>query len=283
MDGIVKSMMRRGSYTGSSSTAPSTSKLPSNPALVRHVFDLSPKVAEELNFKSSDGKRRSRRRSLFGRRGSLGSNGTVSTSSTSSHNELYPTTTFIPQKRHYDYVIVACGCFWNPQLRFKRMDGVKRVIAGYTGGTEPNPASNDLQDHIPALLIEFNPKKVSLLEILQMWNANDDPWHSSTLQSSPSQYHVHDDGTDMVDWDERSAIYATSVEQYIQSLEFVRDLAATRPKDRLLVDVDRATVFHCAEEHHQDYLTKQMKDAKAHIEAYRNGETKSGLYTIYDY
>ena len=167
------------------------------------------------------------------------------------------------------------------------MDGVKRVIAGYTGGTEPDPSSHDLQDHIPGLLIEFNPRKVSLLEILQMWKMNDDPWESSstTIQNNTSQYSIQDDSdvTEMVEWEERSAIYATSVDQYIASLEFVRDLATTRPKDKLLVDVDRATIFHCAEEHLQNYLSKQMQDAKAHIEAYRNGETKSGLYTIYDY
>jgi hypothetical protein len=32
-----------------------------------------------------------------------------------------PVVSLKPKKRHYEIVIVACGCFWNPQVRFKKV------------------------------------------------------------------------------------------------------------------------------------------------------------------
>ena len=146
------------------------------------------------------------------------------------------------------------------------MDGVKRVIAGYTGGLEPFPTFSNIQDHVMALFVEFNPHKVSLWSILEMWNSNDDPWRDDEEEN----------------YEERSAIYTTSPEQHKLCVEFVQTLAATRPYDILHVDVDRATSFYQAEESYQDYIVKQVRAAKAQVEAYRNGELKSGLFTIYE-
>ena len=193
----------------------------------------------------------------------------------------------------------------------KKMEGVKRVIAGYTGGLEPFPNYRNIQDHALALFVEFNPNKVSLHSILQMWNDNDDPWTSATegedydviLQNeimrqlrrggettmSSSMLDTGGGCTDVIlnnggecFNNERSAIYTTSPEQHSICLEFVAQLARSRPNDILHVDVDRATSFYQAEEYHQDYIMKQIKAAKEHVEAYRNGQIKSGLFTIFE-
>ena len=43
------------------------------------------------------------------------------TSATSGANIECPEIPCIPMKRHYEVVVVACGIWWNPQLRFKRV------------------------------------------------------------------------------------------------------------------------------------------------------------------
>ena len=108
--------------------------------------------------------------------------------------------------RKYEVAIVACGCFLNPQYRFTKLIGVKRVVAGYIGGgggstsssstcstcpattttsTNTNtkkddnggfPTYDDPKDFTQALLIEYNPQKVSYHEILEEWCKNDTPY-----------------------------------------------------------------------------------------------------------
>ena len=184
------------------------------------------------------------------------------------------------------------------------MEGVKRVIAGYTGGLEPFPSYRNIQDHALALFVEFNPHKVSLQSILKMWNDNDDPWSTSdeddVIIQNEIMRQLRKETTSMLDTgdvgvctdvilnggecfnNERSAIYTTSPEQHSICLEFVSQLARQRPNDILHVDVDRATSFYQAEEYHQDYIMKQIQAAKEHVEAYRNGQIKSGLFTIFE-
>ena len=180
-----------------------------------------------------------------------------------------PVVPIVAQKRHYDIIIVACGCFITPQLRFNKMDGIKRCIAGYTGGlvTDYPVSRRNLQDHTMALFIEYNTHKVTLEDILKMWHDNDDPWNDDEAES----------------WEERSALFTTSDEQHEQCLKFVKKLAKTRPYDHLHVQVQRTTnrrPFYQAEEYLQDYLVKQSHAARQQIEAYQQGIVESGLFTI---
>ena len=193
---------------------------------------------------------------------------------------LCPRIPIIPSKRHYEIIIVACGCFFNPQIRFKQMEGVKRCIAGYTGGlsTDETVSRNNLHDHSLALFIEYNPKKVSLQEILEMWKDNDDPWNEDEAEK----------------WEERSAIFTTNYKQHEECKTFIKKLAKTRPYDHLHVHVERVGTngrnnadssttppfFYKAEEYLQDYLIKQSHAARRQIEAYRNGDVESGLFAI---
>ena len=186
---------------------------------------------------------------------------------------LCPEVPIVARKRHYDIIIVACGCFITPQLRFNKMNGIKRCIAGYTGGgsavtDSSSPVSRkNLQDHTMALFIEYNTHKVTLEEILNMWHDNDDPWNDDEAES----------------WEERSALYTTSEEQHQQCLKFVQKLAKTRPYDHLHVQVQRTSKrrpFYQAEEYLQDYLVKQSHAARQQIDAYQQGIVESGLFTI---
>jgi peptide-methionine (S)-S-oxide reductase len=156
---------------------------------------------------------------------------------------------------------VACGSFWNPQQQFQKMEGVKRVVVGYTGGSLLAPTSRNLQDHTQALFIEYNPKRVSYLQLLQMWSNNDYPWEPETLAS-------------------RSALFFTNETQHELAHEFVSRLAQGRPNAQLFVSVEPASTFYQAEEYQQNYTVKQGKLAKEHMIRWANNEIPSGLFPI---
>jgi peptide methionine sulfoxide reductase MsrA len=181
----------------------------------------------------------------------------------------------------------------NPQ-----MPGVSRVVAGYTGGTDPCPSFQNPQDHSEALMIEYNPHYVSYLELLQMWRDNDDPWEPEDLLRH------------------RSAIFATCASQAQTARVFLETLVAessssvlsqqqqqqqqqqqhhavnnhhhTKQQPQqpppqplfLYSTVEVATVFYRAEEAYQNYVQKQQQAAKNQVIGWATFETHSGLFAI---
>jgi peptide-methionine (S)-S-oxide reductase len=158
----------------------------------------------------------------------------------------------------------------------KQMPGVSRVVAGYTGGTDPCPSFQNPQDHSEALLIEYNPQQVSYLELLQMWRDNDDPWEPEDLLRH------------------RSAIFATCASQaqtariFLETLVSESSLSSQQQQQNndnkqqlfLYSTVEVATVFYRAEEAYQNYVQKQQQAAKHQVIGWATFETHSGLFAI---
>jgi peptide-methionine (S)-S-oxide reductase len=204
------------------------------------------------------------------------SSSSSSTPSTTCFNPECPPMALNPSKRKYEIAVVACGSFWNPQRRFQQLKGVKRVVAGYIGGQATNPSFAEVHDHTQALVIEFNPKRISYTQILQMWRDNDDPWEGEPEET-------------IINRAERSALFPMNSQQLQEALQFVRYLAQTRPDCPLHVDVEcvlpsnhtsSSLVLYQAEEKHQDYFTKLSLAAKNQLILWANGSTGSGLCAI---
>ena len=141
------------------------------------------------------------------------------------------------------------------------MKGVVRVVVGYTGGDAPDPDYFDIKDHTEALFIEFNPKLVSYLEILQLWHNNDYPWEPEILR-------------------ERSAVFYVTDSQHDEALSFLRKLSSSRPNCYLYVDLEPIKKFYQAEAYQQNYVAKQCRAAREKMIQWANNEAQSGLYTI---
>ena len=198
-----------------------------------------------------------------------------------------------PTKKKYQVAVFACGCFWNPQRRFQKMHGVKRVIVGYTAGggggssssstststttsTTTTPTYSNMMDYTQALFIEYNPKKVSYRQLLEMWYNNDSPWEPET------------------DHNLRSGIYIVNEAQGGQAMGYLQELRTMRRRQQvgcygskkeveqsmLYVDLEYATTFYQAEEYHQNYVTKQIEAAKRQRFLWLNNQVPSGLYPI---
>ena len=43
-----------------------------------------------------------------------------------------------------EVAILAGGCFWCLEAIFKEVDGIEKVVSGYTGGTAVNPSYSEV-------------------------------------------------------------------------------------------------------------------------------------------
>ncbi len=144
--------------------------------------------------------------------------------------------------------VFAAGCFWGVQAAFDRVSGVVRTTVGYTGGHTPNPTYRDVctdtTGHAEAVLVEFDPAKVSYRQLVEYFFRIHDP---TTLNrqgpDTGSQY--------------RSAIFYFSPEQQAIATA-VRDSLAKSGQFRrpIVTEIVPASDFWPAEEYHQKYHQK---------------------------
>ena len=73
----------------------------------------------------------------------------------------------------------AGGCFWCMEPAFDKLDGVKAVISGYTGGHKPNPTYEEVSagatGHAESIEITFDPAVISYSRLLDVFWHNIDP------------------------------------------------------------------------------------------------------------
>src|SRR5687768_5742509 len=72
--------------------------------------------------------------------------------------------------------IFAGGCFWCMEPPYEKLNGVKSVVSGYTGGSTKNPTyeevSNGGTGHYEAVLITYDPRRVSYATLLEIFWRN---------------------------------------------------------------------------------------------------------------
>lgn len=78
-----------------------------------------------------------------------------------------------------EVLTVAGGCFWCVESDFERVNGVKEVVSGFTGGTVADPTYKQVvrggTGHYEAVQITFDPNRVSRDQILSMFFRSVDP------------------------------------------------------------------------------------------------------------
>ncbi len=143
-------------------------------------------------------------------------------------------------------IVLAGGCFWGVQAVFQHVDGVQSAVSGYAGGKVANPAYEDVSTgttgHAESVEVKFDPKRVSLGHILQVY---------FSVAHNPTQlnYQGPDHGTQY-----RSAIFFTSEEQQKVAAAYIDQLnkAGVYPAP-IVTEVTKFSNFYPAEDYHQDY------------------------------
>ncbi len=150
--------------------------------------------------------------------------------------------------RTLDTATLAGGCFWCLEAVFERLEGVERVVSGYTGGHVARPSYEAVctgaTGHAEAVRITFDPAVVSYRELLEVFFAFHDP--TTTDRQGP------DRGTQY-----RSAIFVHSPEQERAAREVIAELGRERAfQDPIVTQVVPAPEFHPAEDYHQAYFRR---------------------------
>ena len=140
----------------------------------------------------------------------------------------------------------GAGCFWGVEYNFSKLNGVKEVLSGYSGGKTPEPTYEQVcsnsTDHAEVVLIEFDDSIITYQELLDsFWNKHDPTTLNRQGPDVGSQY--------------RSAIFYFDNEQKSIAEKSLDDLQQKLDK-KIVTEITEADTFWKAEEYHQKYFEK---------------------------
>lgn len=140
-------------------------------------------------------------------------------------------------------IVLGGGCFWCTEAVFQRVEGVVGVTPGYAGGTTLNPTYDQVAagttGHAEVVLVEYNPDKVSLEELLHIFFATHNP---TTLNMQGA-----DIGTQY-----RSIIMYTDPAD-VPPIQDVLVKIRTDYRDDIVTALEPLGKFYTAEDYHFDY------------------------------
>jgi len=143
----------------------------------------------------------------------------------------------------------GAGCFWGVEETFRQVPGVMATAVGYLGGTLPNPTYRDVcsgrTGHAEVVEVEFDPERVSYLQLLEIFWTNHDP---TTLNRQGPDHGAQ----------YRSAIFYHTPEQRTAATEVKAEMGGSgRFRRPIVTEITPASTFYRAEEYHQRYAEKR--------------------------
>jgi peptide-methionine (S)-S-oxide reductase len=79
----------------------------------------------------------------------------------------------------FEQATLAGGCFWCLEAVFEQLQGVHKVVSGYTGGSQPNPSYKQVctgaTGHAEVVQITFDPAVLSYGDLLDVFFTFHDP------------------------------------------------------------------------------------------------------------
>jgi len=153
----------------------------------------------------------------------------------------------------------AGGCFWCMVQPFAKLNGVKDVISGYTGGYIENPTYEDVcrgdTGHYEAVQIIYDPSQITYEKLLDtFWRQIDPTDAGGQFADRGKQYQTaifyHDE--------EQKRLAEESKERLEKMKKFIGPI---------VTDVLPAPKFYPAEDYHQDFYEKNP----VHYKRYRVG------------
>lgn len=142
----------------------------------------------------------------------------------------------------------GAGCFWGVEVAFRQVPGVTDAVAGYLGGTLPNPTYKDVctgrTGHAEVVEVSYDPSRVRYQDLLNVFWTSHDP---TTLNRQGP-----DRGTQY-----RSAIFYHDESQKAAAIASKERLSQSgRFSSPIVTEITPASTFYRAEEYHQRYLEK---------------------------
>ncbi len=158
-----------------------------------------------------------------------------------------------PYPQGSETALFGLGCFWGAEKRFWEIPGVIVTAVGYAGGPTPNPSYEEVcsgrTGHNEAVLVVFDPKRVSYEQLLKVFFESHDP--------TQGMRQGNDVGTQY-----RSGIYVYSDAQRRAAEEAKRaydSALKAQGFDAVTTEILPTPAFYFAEDYHQQYLAKNPR------------------------
>lgn len=137
------------------------------------------------------------------------------------------------------------GCFWCIEAVFDELQGVSKVVSGYTGGATKNPTYKEVcygnTGHVEVINVYFDPKIISYEDILRVF------------------FHVHDPTTlnrqgNDIGTQYRSAIFYHDEAQNSSAKKIIQEIEKNKLwTNNIVTEITKFALFYLAEGYHQDY------------------------------
>ena len=145
-----------------------------------------------------------------------------------------------------EIAILGAGCFWGPEIKFSKLNGVQKTEVGYCGGNNPKTSYREVctgeTNHVEVVKIEYDESKISYEQILNYFFEIHDP---TTLNQQG-----YDIGTQY-----RSEIFYNNQNQKKIAEETLNKINK-KFNGKIVTNISETKNYCKAEEYHQKYLEK---------------------------
>ena len=146
-----------------------------------------------------------------------------------------------------EIAVLALGCFWGPEIKFSKIDGIIKTEVGYCGGNSSTTTYKEVcagnTNHAEVVKLEFDEKIISYENILNFFFEIHNP---TTLNSQGPDF-----GTQY-----RSEIFYLNDNQKAIAEKVSRDVDE-KLSGKLVTKISLLKNYCPAEEYHQKYLEKR--------------------------
>ena len=146
-----------------------------------------------------------------------------------------------------EIAVLALGCFWGPEIKFSKIEGIIKTEVGYCGGNSTTTTYKEVctgsTNHAEVVKLDFDEKIITYEKILKIFFQIHDP---TTLNSQGPDF-----GTQY-----RSEIFYLNDNQKITAEKVLKDVNE-RLSNKVVTKITLLNNYCPAEEYHQKYLEKR--------------------------
>jgi len=149
--------------------------------------------------------------------------------------------------------VLAGGCFWCVEAVFQQIQGVEKVVSGYSGGDAASAhyeiVSTGKTGHAESVQITYDPQKISYGQLLKVF------FH---IAHNPTQ--LNRQGPD-VGPQYRSAVFYSNPDQKRIAEAYIKQLDQAKVfPSPIVTQVVELKAFYPAEEHHQNFCSRNPQN-----------------------
>ena len=146
-----------------------------------------------------------------------------------------------------EIAVLALGCFWGPEIKFSKIDGIIKTEVGYCGGNSSITTYKEVctgnTNHAEVVKLDFDEKIITYEKILKIFFQIHDP---TTLNSQGPDF-----GTQY-----RSEIFYLNDNQKMIAEKVLNEVNASL-SGKVVTRISLLKNYCPAEEYHQKYLEKR--------------------------